>query len=351
MKKNSESNNYLSFSLKKKKFKSTTIELFEKNLFRKKQQNRILTENNNKNFKINKGLLKFLYTTKNTQIKKLQDSSKNITSNETNFSTIYEKDISHTFYNSSKSTFSSPIKNLPIKIIMKKNCIEKVIERNKMDSHKNKNFDEISKEINKNNTKYSLSFSSRKILNNNSFSIKEKIPSFKLNYSILSLGKKRNYTENFTQNKISNIIYQKSKLPLINEKKLIKIKLKKKGEKKANRILKQIRNMICNEYEDLEIGKQTYNQNNLNRVIELIKITKYNKYEDLEEFDDINENKLKKEKNHSQEIIHSLGYPRMIKQIFKNTTINRFNNAKGLGFGIPRNGIEIKEYVSNLKYK
>ena len=48
MKKNSESNKNLSFSLKKKKFKSTTIELFEKNLFRKKQQNRILTENNTK---------------------------------------------------------------------------------------------------------------------------------------------------------------------------------------------------------------------------------------------------------------------------------------------------------------
>ena len=354
MKKNNESNNYLSLSVEKKKVKKKAIKLLEKNLFRKKQQNVILTENNKKNFKINKGLLNFLYSKNNTEIKQLQDSSKNLTtlSNETNFSTIYEKDMTHTFYRAPEIKYFSSVKKIPIKVVSKKNCIEKVIERNKMDSHKSKNFDEISKEINNNKSKYSLSFSNRKMSNNNSFNIKEKIPSFKLNYNILSCEIKRSNTENFTQNNLNNILDPKYKLPLIKEKELNKIKLKKKGERKANRMLQAIRNMICDEYEDFEFDKETYNKNNLNRVIELIKITKYNKYKGFEEFDDLNDDKKRrKEKNRSQEIIHSLGYPKMIKQIFKNTTIKRFYNAKGFGFGIPRNGIEIKEYAGNLKYK
>ena len=354
MKKNLELYNYLSFSVEKKKVKYKTIELLEKNLFRKKQQNLILTENNKKNFKINKGLLNFLYSKKNTELTKLHDSSQNITtnSNETNFSTIYEKDMKHTFYRSPQIKYFSSVKQIPIKIVMKKNCIEKVIERNKIDSHRNKNFDEISKKINKNKYKYSLSFSNRKLSNDNSFVVKEKIPSFKLKNTILSSEIKRSNTENFTKNEIINELYQKYNLPLIKEKELNKIKLKKIGERKANRLLRAIRNMISEEYEDLEYDKQTYNKNNLNRVIELIKIIKYNKYKGIDEFEDINDDKnKKKEKNMSQEIMNSLGYPKMIKQIFKNKTIKRFNDAKGFGFGIPRNGIEIKEYVGNLKYK
>ena len=338
-------------NLQIKKFQS-----FEENLFKKVQ---------------NKRKISFLYDQESTNITKTNlntselikktCTTKNInnTFDSIDYNKIHEKEMIHTYFKQPEIKFLKPKKINPIKIILKKNCIENVIERNKMDSHRNKTLDEIKKDIIDNYKNHHSQFQTSFITENNDnysneyFFLKkhsENIPSIKLKNSIIT-NKEKRFNSDLLENNLLNNVFTKDNLPSIKEKLFNKKQLKKIGEEKANKILKAIRNMSCKEYEILDKSKETINRNNLNRIIELMSIIKLKKYDIENEFGELSYNPNSYEGNYVTKLIYNLGPLRLIKQNFKNTTIQKFNNSKGTGFGVPRYHEDIKENVKHLKYK
>ena len=113
------------------------------------------------------------------------------------------------------------------------------------------------------------------------------------------------------------------------EKELSKHKMELNAKKKTEKLLNAIENMIGGEYEDPEKESQSlFSYKNLSRVIELRKIQKgYNE-------DEVIDGKKKgTEKNKVKLAILKLGIPSFLKTSFKNSTIARYKNIKGLNFG------------------
>ncbi len=325
---------------------------FEEKLFRKKQdtrKNSLLSEqetsNTNKSYLNTSELIKKTYSTKN---------STNTTYDSIDYNKIHEKEMIHIYFKEPEIKFLKPKKNNPIKLILKQSCIDNVIERNRMDSHRNKTFADIKKDVIYNFKKHHSKYKTNIITDNNDNNFNdnyykkdfENLPSNKIKN--LKYEEKRFYSESIENNYLNN----NDNLPLIKEKCYSsKRQYKKIGEEKANKILKAIRNMTCPEYEILDTSKETINRKNLNRTIELMNIIKLKKYDIENDFDDFSYDPNSDEGKYATKLINSLGPLRLLKQNFKNKTIQKFNNSKGTGFGIPRYHEEIKEHVGNLKYK
>ena len=98
---------------------------------------------------------------------------------------------------------------------------------------------------------------------------------------------------------------------------------------KTDRFFKLIENMVDGEYEDpsKNIGN-IFSYRNLSRVIELKKIQKGGGDGEEIEVD----NKERKDIKEQLEIL-KLGAPKFIKKSFKNSTIERYKNIKGIYFG------------------
>ena len=334
---------------------------FEEQLFKRKQElrkNSLLIEQETSNTnKSNSNISELIKKTYSTKI------STNTTYDSIDYNKIHEKEMIHVYFKQPEIKFLKPKKNNPIKLILKQNCIENVIERNRMDSHRNKTFDDIKKDVIENYKKHHSYYKTNILTDYNDNNLNEyfylkknseKIPSSKLKDSIINKEAKRFYSDSIENNNnyLSNNIFTKDNLPLIKEKTYFnKKQYKKIGEEKANKILKAIRNMSCREYETLDTSKETINRNNLNRIIELMNIIKLKKYDIENEFDDLSYNPNSYEGTCATKLINSLGPLRLLKQNFKNKTIQKFNNSKGTAFGVPRYNEDIKEYAGNLKYK
>jgi hypothetical protein len=355
-----------SLTMKNKNRKLKNFESFEENLFRKKQESKIFSD-----IKTSKSIKSNSINNNTITIDMTKNNSNNDTISESDYSSIHKKEMIHVYFKNPEIKFLKTKKKKPIKIILKRNCIKNVIERNIMDSNRNKTFDKIVKEVNENykklnltssnffeeNNKYNSINKDNDISNDKSSSrnhlykkYSDMIPSVKFKDVVLINDEKRFKSELISQKKINNLNRLKS-LPSIKERKIYKIQAKKIGEEKANKTLKAIQEMKSPEYENLDYKNYSINQKNLNRTIELMNIIKYNKYDFINDFNDDNKKYSKSnEKNYVIKLINNLGPPRLFKTCFKNKTIEKFNNTKGTGFGISRNGEDIKELVRKLKY-
>lgn len=131
------------------------------------------------------------------------------------------------------------------------------------------------------------------------------------------------------QNTISSIYLPRIGYLMNSEKELNKTKIKQLAQKKTEKLLNAIENMIGGEYEDPEKESQNlFSYKNLSRVIELRKIQKgFNEEEALDK------NKKPNKENKVKLAILKLGIPSFLKTSFKNSTIARYKNIKGLNFG------------------
>lgn len=114
-------------------------------------------------------------------------------------------------------------------------------------------------------------------------------------------------------------------------------KIMEVATKKTKKLLTSIENMIGGEYEDPGQELNSISFKNLSRVIELKKLQKgYNEEENFE----------KKNKNDKEQIneesqvklaVYKCGLPSFLKTSFKNSTIQRYKDIKGIYFGVGRN--------------
>lgn len=131
------------------------------------------------------------------------------------------------------------------------------------------------------------------------------------------------------QNTISSSYLPRIGVMINSEKELTKHKIEQNAKNKTEKLLNAIENMIGGEYEDPEKESQSlFSYKNLSRVIELRKIQKgYNE-------DEVIDSKMKgREENKVKLAILKLGIPSFLKTSFKNSTIARYKNIKGLNFG------------------
>ena len=131
------------------------------------------------------------------------------------------------------------------------------------------------------------------------------------------------------QNTISSSYLPRIGVMINSEKELTKHKIEQNAKNKTKKLLNAIENMIGGEYEDPEKESQSlFSYKNLSRVIELRKIQKgYNE-------DEVIDSKMKgREENKVKVAILKLGIPSFLKTSFKNSTIARYKNIKGLNFG------------------
>ena len=332
-----------SLPLKKNKPKIKEFNSFEEYLFSQKQENKrnFFYEKNKNKFrkKLNSCLNNYLSNSSIIKTNNISKNTTNITIENSKLSSLQEKEIKHGFFKSSNIQLSGYKKKKPIKIILKKNCIEKVIERNFMDSHKNKTFGEIRKIIKKYPKKFNFLTSNSKSLNKEiSHSQKiDNIPSLK-NDILFSEEKRRNTNIDDLQ-LIDTFLEKEDNFPLIkNEnKKIHKSHLRKIGEEKAKKMLNAIRFMKSREYEDLDYKKGIINKNNLNRIIELIDIVKYKTYDNEDNFNDMKDNFNSDERMKFNKIYSYLGPSKFLKKHFKHHTILKYKDLNGMGFGSPRN--------------
>ena len=162
---------------------------FEEKLFRKKQdtrKNSLLSEqetsNTNKSYLNTSELIKKTYSTKN---------STNTTYDSIDYNKIHEKEMIHVYFKQPEIKFLKPKKNNPIKLILKQSCIDNVIERNRMDSHRNKTFADIKKDVIYNFKKHHSKYKTNIITDNNDNNFNdnyykkdfENLPSNKINDS------------------------------------------------------------------------------------------------------------------------------------------------------------------------
>ena len=126
----------------------------------------------------------------------------------------------HIYFKEPEIKFLKPKKNNPIKLILKQNCIENVIERNRMDSHRNKTFDDIKKDVIENYKKHHSYYKTNILTDYNDNNLNEyfylkkdseKIPSSKLKDSIINREAKRFYSDSIENNNnyLSNNIFTK----------------------------------------------------------------------------------------------------------------------------------------------
>ena len=300
-----------------------------------------------------------------------------------NDSNIYLRSDSkkHSFFKPTYKIYKKySIFSKKIKIDLKKGCIKKVIERNKMDRN-NYTFDEIKKKVLKNYTpnlaKNELSITTNEPTEvqsidniNNTFYRKEK----SLNtYASPTQNRRKNFDIKFKSNrelitlkKIGNTLVNANKIrysidyekfPSINlENYFFKKEARKKGKIKALKELKAISNLLT-EYEELNKDKGAYSQQNLNRIIDLLKLKEF----DFNEFEMNNPKEVKRDKitPETEEgcyiltAISRIGPPPFLKTKFKSKTISKYNDSMGFGFGSTRNKNNnvIREKVHTLKYK
>ena len=128
-----------------------------------------------------------------------------------------------------------------------------------------------------------------------------------------------------------------------------KIKACKIAKEKTKKTLKAIRNIIPRNYESLN-QNTSYSIKNLSRVKELIHLKQNNFDETIKKF----KARLRINNNHNYSYLKTITHfspPSFFKHAFKKRTIQIFNNYKGFGFGVSRNGKEILEKYDRMKYK
>ena len=356
-------------------FMNSKIE--KNNIYMKqKTMNNVISRNNNE-FKINYSSLE----NDNTVYSTLKNS------NDSNLilNTISRTDEKkHSFFKPIQTSFKKyTIFSKKVKIDLKKNCIKNVIERN-LREKKHITFEKIKEKVLKN---YTPNLTSKEISiitepndiknNENDFKNYTNFNSFERNEKLLNtfVSPKRSKKNNLSFLKFKSEKELKTFTSLIKNKNnkrfsidfskfqktnlddyFFKKEVKKTGKIKAMRELKAISNILT-EYEELNIDKGTYSKQNLNRIVELLKLKSFHFNE--EEMNNIKEINIDKFDYNTEEgcyvinAISHLGPPPFLKTKFKSSTISKYNDSIGLGFGSYRNkdGKEYRKKIHNLKYK
>ena len=233
-----------------------------------------------------------------------------------------------------------PLKILkPVKgLLLKEDLIKKVTERNQVKKSPYNCFNEIKALLFKKkvNIKYHAPLSKAN-------KAKQLILNSKTTIGLNDLDTNRNYNKKFNKTLIlkeqlnNHHTISSGFLPSIEDtidnEELVSPRLKKIFEKsskiKTDRFFKLIENMVDGEYEDPTRNiSNIFSYRNLSRVIELKKIQKGGGDGEEIEVD----NKEKKDIQEQLEIL-KLGAPKFIKKSFKNSTIERYKNIKGIYFG------------------
>ena len=291
--------------------------------------------------------------------------------NNESINSLYKTDDkTHVFFKDKypkTNVIKSKFKN-KIKISLKKNSIERVIERNKMTGCLNtKNFEQLKQKIlsRKNNQRKShfrvsiksikeeaipkkLSHTFNSYLSpvqtrNSSYlqlesieKIKKSITPIKENEENFFKIKRMSQDEKFVpKNKIENYYF--------------KIKVKELGKQKTQKTLKAIRDIIPSKYEKLKENSENYSIKNLSRVKELVHLKRNNFEESIKKY----RARVNPESNEGYFYLKTITQykPSFFKKKFKPNTISKYVNYKGFGFGVTRNGREINEKYDKLRFK
>lgn len=233
-----------------------------------------------------------------------------------------------------------PLKILkPVKgLLLKEDLLRKVSERNQIKKSPYNCFNEIKALLfkKKANIKYNAPLSK---INR----AKQLLLNSKTTIGINDLDTNKNYNKKFNKTLIlkeqsnTHKTISSGFLPSIEDTidtdELISPRLKKIFEKsskiKTDKFFKLIENMVDGEYEDPSKNiTNIFSYRNLSRVIELKKIQKGGGDEEEIKVD----NKEKKDIKEQLEIL-KLGAPKFIKKSFKNSTIERYKNIRGIYLG------------------
>lgn len=113
-------------------------------------------------------------------------------------------------------------------------------------------------------------------------------------------------------------------------------KITEVAKKKTKKLLTSIENMVGGEYEDPGKDFNSVSFKNLSRVIELKKLQKG--FNEEENFEKKNKNDKEQiiEENQVKLAVYKCGLPSFLKTNFKNSTIQRYKDIKGIYFGVGR---------------
>ncbi len=297
---------------------------------------------------------------------KITNSTIQSTMNNESISLLKVEDKIHIFFKEppQKLVIKKNIFNKKVPIYLKKRALEKVIERNRSVGNLNKKFEEIKKKVMSRKKKIFINSNScfninkyvnakrfSQIYNSNNFFFPHRKNNSNMELKELTISNK-NKTDNNPDNffKTKRFTQDQSLIPTEKiDNYYFKIKACKIAKEKTKKTLKAIRNIIPRNYESLN-QNTSYSIKNLSRVKELIHLKQNNFDETIKKF----KARLRINNNHNYSYLKTITHfspPSFFKHAFKKRTIQIFNNYKGFGFGVSRNGKEILEKYDRMKYK